>query len=67
MGVHVFVDETKVRGFTLVGVLVDNRDVARLRRSMRSMLLPGQERIHFAKEQDSRRRLVLSELSEHRV
>jgi hypothetical protein len=65
MGCHVFVDETKARGFTLVAVRVDNRDVARLRKAMRSLLLPGQERIHFRKESDSRRRLVLSELAGH--
>jgi hypothetical protein len=67
MGEHIFVDETKARAFILVAVRVDNRDVARLRRGMRGLLMPGQERIHFTKERDKRRRVILAELAQHRL
>jgi vacuolar-type H+-ATPase subunit F/Vma7 len=67
MGSHVFVDETKSGAFTLAAVRIDDHDVARLRRSLRGLLLPGQERIHLAKEQDRRRREILSELTRHRI
>jgi hypothetical protein len=67
MGEHIFVDETKARGFILVAVRVDNRDVARLRRAMRGLLMPGQERIHFGKESNRRRKLILAELARHKI
>lgn len=62
---HVFVDESKARGYLLVAVAVDDRDVTRLRKTMRSMLLKGQSRIHFRKEQPARRRAILSALGQN--
>jgi len=63
MGSHVFVDETKSRGYTLIAVEARNDDVARLRKSMRALLLPGQERVHFRKESPSRRKTMLARLA----
>jgi hypothetical protein len=62
MAQHVFVDESKARAYLLVAVAVDDREVAGLRKTMRSMLLRGQSRIHFRKEQSARRRAILSAL-----
>lgn len=58
-----FVDESKTKGYTMVAALVVPGDVARLRRDVRSLVLPGQRRIHFTKEQPERRRLILSRLT----
>ena len=60
MSSHVFVDETKRRRYTLVAVIVPSADVARMRKSMRQLLLPGQERVHFRKESDPRRKVILA-------
>jgi hypothetical protein len=59
---HVFVDESKARSYLLVAIAVENRDVDGLRKTMKSMLLKGQARVHFRKEQSARRRAVLSAL-----
>lgn len=64
MAQHVFVDESKARVYLLVAVAVDDRKVAALRKTMRSMLLKGQSRIHFRKEQPARRRAILSALGQ---
>jgi hypothetical protein len=63
MGYHVFIGESKARGFTLVSVQVGNADVSQARNVMRSLLLRGQERIHFHSERDAR---VLSEAGRER-
>ncbi len=55
-----FVDESKTKGYTMVAAIVARGDVAALRRDVRSLVLPGQRRIHFTKERDDRKRLVLS-------
>lgn len=46
----------------MVAALVTPGDVASLRRDVRSLVLPGQRRIHFTKEQPERKRLILSRL-----
>lgn len=57
-----FVDESKTKGYTMVAAVVAAGDVAVLRRDVRSLVLPGQRRIHFTKEADDRKRLILSRL-----
>lgn len=57
-----FVDESKSKGYTMVAAVVVAGDVEALRREIRTLVLPGQRRIHFTKESDSRRRQVLSQL-----
>lgn len=49
----------RLQGFIWVPV-----DVAALRRDVRSLVLPGQRRIHFTKERDDRKRLILSKLAD---
>lgn len=58
-----FVDESKSKGYTMVAALIEPGDVDRLRRGVRSLVLPGQRRIHFTKEQLGRKRLILSRLT----
>lgn len=58
-----FVDESKTKGYTMVAALVVPGDVASLRRNVKSLVLPGQRRIHFTKEQPERKRLILSQLT----
>lgn len=60
MPVHAFVDETKVRGLLIVAAILEPRDLAPARTAMRSLLLPRQSRLHFAKERDSRKGQILS-------
>jgi hypothetical protein len=55
---HIYIDETKQRGYLLVDSLHMATDVDRLRRAMRGLVLPGQTRIHMAKEGNSRRREI---------
>lgn len=57
---YAFVDES-IRGSTylMCAVLVAPSDLARVRRTLTDIRLPGQARIHLYKERPSRRRLVL--------
>lgn len=57
-----FVDESKAKGYTMVAVAVATQHAPALRREMRALVLPGQRRIHFTNESDSRRRSILSTL-----
>jgi hypothetical protein len=56
---HVYVDESERRDYLLCAVLVSG-SVAPIRSGLRSLCRPGQRRVHFAKEQDARRRVLLS-------
>jgi len=59
MPIHVFVDETKSRGFLMAAVRCPSGEVAVHRKALRAMLLPGQERLHFNHETDARRKQIL--------
>lgn len=61
---HLFIDESKKRGyhFAVAGVRVT--DVQRERDLMRRLLLKGQTHLHFTKESDGRRRTILRALVE---
>jgi hypothetical protein len=54
---HAFVDES-VRGqrYLVSAALVDPSDLVRLRKALRTLLLPGQRELHFQKEKSQRRR-----------
>lgn len=60
---HVFVDESERRSYLLCAAVVV-ADVDRARTSVRALRKPGQRRVHFAKEGDTRRREILSALVE---
>lgn len=55
---HIYVDETKQRGYVLVASVHIANDLDDLRKAMRGFILRGQTRIHMAKESDPRRRTI---------
>ena len=65
--VHAFVDESTRRRYILCSIAVNPRDLGASRRELRAMLLPGQRRLHFVHEASSRRKALLSQMSDMRV
>lgn len=63
MSAHAFVDETKAHGLVLVAAVLAPRDLAPARAVMRALCLPGQARVHFAKERPARRRQIVDALA----
>lgn len=59
-GDRVYVDESKARGYYVAATAVAVGDVRDCERELRALLLPGQRRLHFKSESDSRRRQILS-------
>lgn len=64
MPVHVFVDETKERGYLLAAAAVPSADIAAARQAVRTLILPRQRRIHFKSESDARRNKILDLITE---
>ncbi len=58
MSAHVFVDETKHRDYLMVAAVVLPVDLQPVRQLVRSLVLPGQRRIHMKKESEPRKRLI---------
>lgn len=58
----IYVDESKVKGYTMVTTNIDSRFKNATEKTLRAQLLPGQRRIHFTKESPARRRHFLSKL-----
>ncbi|NEM91502.1 hypothetical protein [Galbitalea soli] len=56
-------DESKTKGYFLAATAAGQNDVARLEKHLRSLLRPGQRRIHFTSESDSSRRTLLAALA----
>lgn len=59
---RVYVDESKARGYYIVATATAIGDVQASERALRDLLKPGQRRIHFKSESDSRRRQILSRI-----
>jgi hypothetical protein len=59
---HVYVDESKAKGFLLVGVFVAPSAVSRLRSALRALRRPGQRSIHFVSERNTIRDAVVRTL-----
>jgi len=66
-GPHVFVDETKSRDYIMAAAAMLPGDVTGARKRLTGLLLPGQERIHFTHERDSRRRQIIGAVCELEV
>ncbi|MGL4173819.1 MAG: hypothetical protein ACRCTR_07085 [Actinomycetota bacterium] len=62
MGVEAFVDESKARGLLMCVAVLDPSVVTSTRTAMRNLLLPGQRRLHFTHERDSRRGQIITAL-----
>lgn len=63
MSSHVFVDETKRRGYLLVASAVVTGDLADTRRMLRGLVLSGQRRLHMKDESDSRKRSIATAIA----
>ena len=63
-GARVFVDECKAKGYHIAATVVLPAEAKQVEKSLRRLLKPGQRRIHFNQESDSRRRLLLSRMAE---
>lgn len=59
MALHVFADESKKRGLILAAAIIEQSELVRLRATLGRLRLPGQRRLHFAKESDGRRSLII--------
>ncbi|MFV0372872.1 hypothetical protein [Microbacterium sp.] len=59
---RVNVDESKARGYDVVSTATAIGDAPASEQALRSLLKPGQRRIHFKRESDSRRRQILSRM-----
>jgi hypothetical protein len=55
----VFIDETKERGYVLVAAVITVSMLAVARKAINSHVMPRQRRVHFSRERDSRRNLIL--------
>ncbi|MCA1675934.1 MAG: hypothetical protein LC799_28430, partial [Actinobacteria bacterium] len=60
MSGHVFIDETKQRGYLLVASVVVAGDLDPLRKIIRGLILPGQRRLHMKDENDRRKHAIAS-------
>uniref|UniRef100_UPI003F490E8E hypothetical protein n=1 Tax=Amycolatopsis sp. CA-290885 TaxID=3239925 RepID=UPI003F490E8E len=56
---HVFVDETKAKGYVITAAAVLTNELTAARKTMREQVMPGQRRVHFTKESDPRRKTIL--------
>ncbi|WP_410665648.1 hypothetical protein [Amycolatopsis sp. lyj-84] len=61
---HVFVDESKEGGYLVTAAALLSGDLTSARRAMRSLVLPGQRRLHFTHENDGRRKRILDTIAE---
>jgi hypothetical protein len=59
---HVFVDETKDRGYLLAAAALLPGDLVGARQAIRGLILPRQRRLHFKQESDARRGAILGVL-----
>lgn len=57
---HVFVDESKARHYLLAAAVVPADKLDQVRKLVGALRLPGQRRIHFTTEGDTRRKTILS-------
>ncbi|MBF6278060.1 hypothetical protein [Nocardia nova] len=64
---HAFVDETKQNGLLVVSTVVEVRHLKETRKQLRERRVRGQNRIHFKKESDPRRRSICSALCDLEV
>ncbi|MGQ0717606.1 MAG: hypothetical protein ACT4NP_09880 [Pseudonocardiales bacterium] len=57
---HVFIDETKQRGYLLVASVVAAADLDLLRKIIRSLILPVSDGLHMKDENDRRKHAIAS-------
>lgn len=57
-----YVDESKSNGYLMVAVLCDSSNVGQIAKALRSLVLPGQRRLHMVKESKSRKNLLTAKI-----
>lgn len=60
---HLFVDECKAKGYYVAATATASSEASKIDRALKQLVLPGQGRIHFTKEHQSRRRKLLAEFA----
>jgi hypothetical protein len=60
---HVFADETKAGGLVLVAAVVQPARLAELRTQVSSLRMKGQQRLHFTRESNARRSMIVKSLA----
>jgi hypothetical protein len=60
---HVFADESKAHGYLLAAAVILPEDLGRARKEISNLRLPGQRGLHFKKESDRRRRVIVQALA----
>ena len=58
-----FVDESKANDYILAMVVAEPSVAIALEKKLVALRLPGQRRIHFSKESDQRRRMILDQIA----
>ncbi|MGK0722020.1 hypothetical protein [Leucobacter sp. W1478] len=61
---RLYVDESKARGYYVVATASAVGSVQASEKVLRALLKPGQRRLHFKSERESRRREILSRMNE---
>lgn len=64
MSQRIYIDESKARNYLMAAAVVLPADNRATRQLVRSLLLPGQSRVHMKHEKDRRRRQILSSFAE---
>lgn len=64
---HLFVDESKAGAYLLVVACALPTQLGSGRQRMKQLLLPGQRRLHFTSERDSRRHQIIDRILELNV
>ena len=60
-----YVDESKKSDYLLIAVSVPQQHLSHIKKVLKSLLLPGQKRIHMKNEKDSRRRMIVRNILTH--
>ncbi|GIH04746.1 hypothetical protein Rhe02_28130 [Rhizocola hellebori] len=64
MPVHSFIDESKRNSYLLAAALIAPAQLAKARRAIAALVMPGQRRIHFYSERDSRKSQIVTTIAE---
>ncbi|MCL2781751.1 MAG: hypothetical protein FWD74_09770 [Actinomycetia bacterium] len=67
MSTHIFVDESKHRGYCLAASIQRADELKQLRELVRGLVLPGQRRLHMTKESPSRRRRIVDAICDSKA
>ena len=64
MSGHIFMDESKERGYIIVAGVVMPEGLTAARKAMRTLVMPGQRRVHFHTESPARRRQIITTITD---